>query len=74
MQAANPAVENTPLMNAGEGGYLVDPSSAPAASDEPEMPAANPGYIVGAEPSPAPAATPAPDVAADPSAFHIPGM
>ena len=74
MQAANPAVENTPLMNAGEGGYLVDPSSAPAASDEPEMPAANPGYIVGAEPSPAPDATPAPDVAADPSAFHIPGM
>lgn len=74
MQAANPAVENTPLMNAGEGGYLVDPSAAPAASDEPEMPAANPGYIVGAEPAPAPAATPAPDAAADPSAFHIPGM
>lgn len=74
MQAANPAVENTPLMNAGEGGYLVDPSAAPAASNEPEMQAANPGYIVGAEPAPAPAATPTPDAAADPSAFHIPGM
>lgn len=74
MQATNPAVENTPLMNAGEGGYLVDLSAAPATSDEPEMPAANPGYIVGAEPAPAPAATPTPDVAADPSAFHIPGM
>lgn len=74
MQATNPAVENTPLMNAGEGGYLVDPSAAPATSDEPEMPAANPGYIVGAEPAPAPAATPTPDAAADPSAFHIPGM
>ena len=74
MQATNPAVENTPLMNAGEGGYLVDPSATPAASDEPEMPAANPGYIVGAEPASAPAATPTPDAAADPSAFHIPGM
>ena len=74
MQATNPAVENTPLMNAGEGGYLVDPSATPAASDEPEMPAANPGYIVGAEPAPAPAATPTPDAATDPSAFHIPGM
>ena len=38
------------------------------------MPAANPGYIVGAEPASAPAATPTPDAAADPSAFHIPGM
>lgn len=74
MQAANPAVENTPLMNAGEGGYLVDSSAAPAASNEPEMPATNPGYIVGAKPSPAPVATPTPDAAADPSAFHIPGM
>ena len=74
MQATNPAVENTPLMNAGEGGYLVDSSAAPATSDEPEMPAANPGYIVGAEPASAPAATPAPDAATDPSAFHIPGM
>lgn len=74
MQATNPAVENTPLMNAGEGGYLVDQSAAPAASNEPEMPAANPGYIVGAKPAPAPAATPTHDAAADPSAFHIPGM
>ena len=74
MQATNPAVENTPLMNAGEGGYLVDQSAAPAASNEPEMPATNPGYIVGAKPAPAPAATPTPDAAADPSAFHIPGM
>lgn len=74
MQATNPTVENTPLMNAGEGGYLVDSNAAPAASNEPEMPAANPGYIVGAEPAPAPVATPAPDAAADPSAFHIPGM
>lgn len=74
MQAANPAVENTPLMNAGEGGYLVDSSAAPAASNEPEMPATNPGYIVGAKSAPAPVATPTPDVAADPSAFHIPGM
>lgn len=74
MQAANPAVENTPLMNAGEGGYLVDSSAAPAASNEPEMPATNPGYIVGAKPAPAPVATPTPDATADPSAFHIPGM
>lgn len=74
MQAANPAVENTPLMNAGEGGYLVDSSAAPAASNEPEMPATNPGYIVGAKPASAPAAAPTPDAAADPSAFHIPGM
>lgn len=74
MQAANPAVENTPLMNAGEGGYLVDQSAAPAASNEPEMPATNPGYIVGAKPAPAPVATPTPDAATDPSAFHIPGM
>ena len=74
MQAANPAVENTPLMNAGEGGYLVDSSAAPAASNEPEMPATNPGYIVGAKPASAPVATPTPDAAADPSAFHIPGM
>lgn len=74
MQATNPAVENTPLMNAGEGGYLVDSSAAPAASNEPEMPATNPGYIVGAKPAPAPVATPTPDATADPSAFHIPGM
>ena len=77
MQATNPVVENTPLMNAGASGYAMTPDAASAmptgAADQgPEMPATNPGYIVGAEPAPAPAAEP--EAATDPSAFHIPGM
>ncbi len=77
VQATNPVVENTPLMNAGSGGYLVsqEPQGANTAvdgSDVPTMPeVANNGYIVG-EPAPAPAAEPA--SAEDPAAFHIPGM
>ncbi len=67
IQAENPAVANTPLMDAGTGGYLVDPN-ANAAADAPVMPATDAGYIVGAEPAPAPEAP------ADPSAFVIPGM
>ena len=64
LQADNPAVGNTPLMDSGNSGYLTDPNAQ--AADAPVMPAAE-GYIVGAEPTPAPAE-------ADPGAFRIPGM
>ncbi len=82
VQATNPVVENTPLMNAGVGGYIVGSEPQPIANtatdneSAPTMPGvpADNGFIVG-EPAPNPAPAPAPSAPVDdPSAFHIPGM